>query len=83
VFFLDGQQLRHLRQQRGLSQEKLAGDAGVSLATVTRLERQACAPCRGRTLARLAGALGEDPVAITHSNRASRTRTGRRTRQRR
>ncbi|MGH7736067.1 MAG: helix-turn-helix domain-containing protein [Gemmatimonadales bacterium] len=55
AFVLDGQRLRQLRRQRGLSQEELAGQAGLSLTTVVRLERQARAPCRGRTLGRLPG----------------------------
>ena len=62
---LDGQQLRQLRRRRELSQEKLADLAGVSLGTVARLERRHCSPCRGRTLARLAAALGERPAAIS------------------
>jgi transcriptional regulator with XRE-family HTH domain len=62
---LDGQRLRQLRTQRGLSQEELAGLAGVSLTTVARLESQHRASCRSRTLARLATALGEQPSAIT------------------
>lgn len=62
---LDGQQLRQLRRQRELSREKLADLAGVSLTTVARLERRHHAPCRGRTLARLAAALGERPAAIS------------------
>lgn len=33
--------------------------------TVARLERQPAAPCRCRTLGRLAGALGEDPACLT------------------
>ena len=41
TFILDGQRLRQLRRQRGLSQEELADQAGVSLTTVARLERQA------------------------------------------
>ena len=57
---LDGRRLRHLRRQSGLSQEKLADLAGVSLTTVARLERQSPAPCRSWTLARLAIALGEE-----------------------
>ena len=64
-FILDGQQLRHLRRQRGLSQEELAGQAGLSVTTVGRLERQASAPCRGRTLGRLARALGEHPATTS------------------
>ncbi len=65
TFLLDGQRLRQLRRQRGLSQEELAGQAGVSLTTVARLERQSCASCRGWTLSRLARALGEHPATIT------------------
>jgi DNA-binding Xre family transcriptional regulator len=64
---LDGQRLRQLRRDRGLSQEKLADRAGISLTTVARLERQARASCRGRTLGRLAAALGEKPTTIACS----------------
>ena len=65
TFILDGQRLRQLRRQRGLSQEGLADQAGLSVATVARLERQTSAPCRGRTLGRLARALGEHPATST------------------
>ena len=58
---LDGRQLRRLRHQHGLSQEQLATCAGISLTTIRRLEHQPAAPCRSRTLGRLATALGEDP----------------------
>jgi transcriptional regulator with XRE-family HTH domain len=61
---LDGHRLRRLRRQRGLSREQLADRAGISPATVARLERQAAAPCRCRTLGRLDGALGEDPARL-------------------
>jgi DNA-binding XRE family transcriptional regulator len=61
---IDGQRLRQLRRQRGLSQEMLADRAGVSAATVGRLERCDRPSCRGRTLARLAAVLGEQPAAI-------------------
>ena len=67
---LDGHQLRRLRQQRGLSQERLASQAGISLTAVTRLERQPCAPCRCRTLGRLAAALGEQPGALSPDGQA-------------
>jgi hypothetical protein len=43
--------------------EELADQAGISLTTVARLERRPNAPCRGRTLGRLARALGEHPAA--------------------
>jgi transcriptional regulator with XRE-family HTH domain len=63
---LDGARLRQLRRQHGLSQEELADRAGISLATVARLERQSqAASCRGRTLARLAAALDEQPAAFS------------------
>jgi hypothetical protein len=61
---IDGQRLRQWRRQHGLSQEKLAHQAGISVTTVARLERQARASCRGRTLGRLAAALGEEPTTI-------------------
>ena len=62
---LDGHRLRHLRRQRRLSQEQLASQAGISTATVARLERQPDAPCRCRTLGRLAAALEEEPARLT------------------
>ena len=65
TFILDGDRLRHLRQQRGLSQNELADQAAVSLTTVARLERQRHAPCRGWTLGRLARALGQHPATMT------------------
>jgi DNA-binding XRE family transcriptional regulator len=61
---LDGPRLRAARQRQGLSQEQLAYAAGVSPATVVRLEGQRRPRCRGRTLGRLAAALGEHPAAI-------------------
>ena len=61
---LDGERLRLLRHQRGLSQEQLAAQAGISLATIGRLERQHQAPCRCRTLARLAAALQTEPATL-------------------
>jgi Helix-turn-helix domain len=64
MVIIDGQRLRQLRRQRGLSQETLADRAGVSVATVGRLERCGRPSCRGRTLGRLAAVLGEHPAAI-------------------
>jgi len=57
---LDGQRLRGLRDQHGLSREELASRAGISTATVARLERQA-RPRRRRTMARLTAALAAAP----------------------
>jgi DNA-binding transcriptional regulator YiaG len=70
TFILDGQLLRQLRHQRGLSQAALADQAGISLTTVARLERQPHAPCRGWTLGRLAKAVGEDPTTMTFPRRS-------------
>jgi transcriptional regulator with XRE-family HTH domain len=64
MVIVDGQRLRQLRRQRGLSQEVLADRAGVSAATVGRLERCGRPSCRGRTLGRIATVLGEHPAAI-------------------
>jgi DNA-binding XRE family transcriptional regulator len=61
---LDGRRLRQLRRQHDLSQEHLAAKAGISVATVARLERTPGTTCRTRTLARLAAALGEPPAAL-------------------
>ena len=62
---LDGRRLRQLRRQHELSQEQLATHAGISLTTIRRLERQPSAPCRCRTLGRLAAALDEVPARLT------------------
>ena len=61
---LDGARLRELRREHGLSRAELAGRAGISLATVARLERRGRASCRGRTLARLAAALDAQPSSL-------------------
>jgi DNA-binding XRE family transcriptional regulator len=65
----DGQRLRQLRHERRLSQEALASRAGISVGTIGQLERQARSSCRGRTLARLAAALGAQPTALMPSQR--------------
>jgi DNA-binding XRE family transcriptional regulator len=60
----DGPRLRQLRREQRLSQEALASRAGISVGTIGQLERQARPSCRGRTLARLAAALGVQPTAL-------------------
>jgi transcriptional regulator with XRE-family HTH domain len=64
---LDSQRLRQLRRQRGLSRERLAYRAGISLTTVANLERQPFPACRLSTLTLLAAALDENPASITRS----------------
>lgn len=58
---VNGHRLRQLRRDRGLTRAELAGQAGISLTTLGRLERLPQTSCRSRTFARLAVALGEDP----------------------
>lgn len=62
---LDGRRLRQLRRQHHLTQDQLAAKAGISTATVTRLEQAPCITCRSRTLGRLARALDEEPTRLT------------------
>jgi anti-sigma regulatory factor (Ser/Thr protein kinase)/DNA-binding XRE family transcriptional regulator len=65
IVLLDGNRLRQARSMTGLSQERLAAEAGVSIATVARLERQVRPHCHFRTRARIAAVLGAHPQAIT------------------
>jgi transcriptional regulator with XRE-family HTH domain len=67
---VDGRKLRQLRRLRRLTQKQLAQQAGISQATVTRLEGPPRASCRCRTLARLAAALGEEPARLTPATRS-------------
>ena len=62
---VDGQRLRAVRREHGLSIEKLAHQAGLSLSTVARLEHDPRPRCHVRTLGLLCAALGEPPAAIT------------------
>lgn len=61
----NGQRLRELRCQQGLTREELASLARVSPTTVFRLESQEEASCRTWTLARIAVALGERFTSLT------------------
>jgi len=56
----DGVKLRQLRRERALSQQELAERAGTTQETISRLERGHTA-ARGRTLRKLAEALGVEP----------------------
>lgn len=64
ITVVDGYRLRELRRERGLTQVELAWQAQVSRAAVARLERKPRVSCRSRTMARLAAALGADPVTF-------------------
>jgi DNA-binding XRE family transcriptional regulator len=61
---IDGERLRVLRRERGLSREKLAWRADVSITTLTRLEQQDRSPCLYQTAERLAEVLGERTAAV-------------------
>jgi DNA-binding XRE family transcriptional regulator len=61
---VDGQRLRRLRVMKAWTQEALAGKAGVSTATVVRLERNRNVRCRCGTATRLAKTLGEEFTAL-------------------
>jgi transcriptional regulator with XRE-family HTH domain len=53
-----GKRIRELRKKRGLSQEKLAEEAGITLRHVARLESSAPPAVAFDTLAAIARALG-------------------------
>ena len=67
--------LAEARAARGLSQLTLAARAGVSQATVHRLERRKCRP-RPHVARRLAAALGLDPRAVDELRPAVPALTG-------
>jgi transcriptional regulator with XRE-family HTH domain len=58
-----GERLKRQRTRRALTQEQLALRAGVSTATVARIERDEIEP-RMTTLGKLAEALGVDPAEL-------------------
>ena len=58
-----GNQLRNLRTKRGISQEELALQAGVSLRTVQRFENAETTP-RGDTVQRLFQIFGKSPEEV-------------------
>lgn len=64
---IDGHRLRQLRHRHDLTQAQLAAKAGVSQATITRLEHRPRAACRCRTLVRLATALDAQPATLSPS----------------
>ena len=65
--------LRRLRQERGLSQEGLAHDAGLNTTHVAKIERTEREP-GVRTVAKLAKALGVPAAELFEGIGARRTR---------
>jgi len=49
--------IKELREQAGITQEKLAETSGISRATIARLESNETAVCNSQTLSKLAEAL--------------------------
>jgi transcriptional regulator with XRE-family HTH domain len=59
VVYLDGERLRRLRLERGLSQRELADKAGMSQSTIVLLERRRRSErFHPSTVRKLSGALG-------------------------
>jgi transcriptional regulator with XRE-family HTH domain len=62
-----GRNLRRLRQARGLTQEALAGEAGLAMRHVGRIERGISSPTAAM-LGKLAEALGAEPAEFFRPN---------------
>ena len=62
-----GRTIRDLRKKRKLNQGELAEEAGVSLMTISRIERGEQNP-HIKTLARIAGALGVSILDVLRSS---------------
>jgi transcriptional regulator with XRE-family HTH domain len=62
-----GEQLKRQRTRRALTQAQLAEQAGVTTATVARIERDEIEP-RMTTLSKLAEALGVDPAELVEGS---------------
>lgn len=63
-----GQKIKTLRTSKGLSQEELAQQAGISLRTVQRIENDEAEP-RGDTLIRLAAVLNVKPEELVEAEK--------------
>lgn len=59
-----GENLARIRAARGLTQDELAESSGVSVDTISRLERGARSTARRSTVQALARALGSDPARL-------------------
>jgi XRE family transcriptional regulator, regulator of sulfur utilization len=58
-----GDRIKHLRDARALTQEELAEKAGITVAALSRIERNNAEP-RPTTRRKLAKALGVDPSEL-------------------
>jgi transcriptional regulator with XRE-family HTH domain len=62
-----GDKIKHLRDARALTQEELAKKAGITVAALSRIERNHAEP-RATTRRTLAQALGVDPAELVESS---------------
>jgi XRE family transcriptional regulator, regulator of sulfur utilization len=62
-----GNKIKHLRDARALTQEELAKKAGITVAALSRIERNYAEP-RATTRRKLAQALGVDPAELVESS---------------
>jgi transcriptional regulator with XRE-family HTH domain len=62
-----GDKIKHLRDARALTQEELAKKAGITVAALSRIERNHAEP-RATTRRKLAQALGVDPAELVESS---------------
>lgn len=58
-----GDNVRRLRDERALTQEELAEQVGITVAALSRIERNNAEP-RPKTRRKLAQALGVDPAEL-------------------
>ena len=58
-----GDKIKHLRDARALTQEELAKKVGITVAALSRIERNQAEP-RATTRRKLAQALGVDPAEL-------------------
>lgn len=71
-----GENLTRIRTARGLTQDELAQSSGISVDTISRLERGAHASARRSTLQALSRALGTDPARLLGLNPPEQDTTG-------
>ncbi len=62
---VDGQRLRQLRAEQGLSREKLAGKTQLTPETIRRIECTPDPSCHAWTRDLLAAALNTEPASLT------------------
>jgi transcriptional regulator with XRE-family HTH domain len=73
---LDGEKVRDLRRERGLSQEMLARRAHMSYRTISRIEHGESQSARELTVLALAGALDVEPTDLLAEGQSPNTLPG-------